>query len=57
MLRQVEGKKLIAFHYKVVEKMWNIYMWIDDVEGQYNEFVKRDAKINYELYDQQYGCR
>ncbi len=37
--------------------MWNIYMWVDDVEGLYNELVDRGAKIDYELCEQPYGCR
>jgi uncharacterized glyoxalase superfamily protein PhnB len=57
MLKQVEDTKFIVPHYKAVENMWNVYMWVDDVEGLYNELVKRGAKIDYELCDQPYGCR
>ncbi len=57
MLKQVDDTKFIVPHYKAVENMWNVYMWVDDVEGLYNELVKRGAKIDYELCDQPYGCR
>lgn len=57
MLSQAEDRKFIVPHYKAVEKMWNIYFWVDDVETFYKEMKERGAKIDYDLCDQPYGCR
>lgn len=57
MLSRVEDPKHIVPHHKVVDKMWNIYFWVDDVGSLYRELEKRGAKIDYGLCDQPYGCR
>ena len=57
MLKQVDYAKHIVPHFKVVENMWNIYFWVDDVETLYRDFRERGAKIDYDLCDQPYGCR
>ncbi len=57
MLSSVEDTKHIVPHYKVVDKMCNIYFWVNDVEALYHELVQRGATIDYELCDQPYGCR
>ena len=57
MLKQVDDTKYIVPHYKVVEQLWNVYFWVEDVESLFNEIVKKGATIDYELCDQPYGCR
>jgi uncharacterized glyoxalase superfamily protein PhnB len=57
MLSQVEDEKSIVPHYKVVEKMWNVYFWVDDVQALYQELKQRGATIDYDLCEQPYGCR
>ena len=57
MLSQVADPKFIVPHYKVVDKMWNVYFWVDDAEAMYRDLVKRGATIDYELHDTDYGCR
>ena len=57
MLSQVADPQAIVPHYKVVEKMWNVYFWVDDAKAMYDELVQRGAIIDYELCDQPYGCR
>jgi len=57
MLSQPEDSKFIVPHYKAVEKMWNVYFWVDDVEALYGELKGSGATIDYELCDQPYGCR
>ena len=57
MLSQVEDSKFIVPHYKAVEKMWNIYFWVDDAKSLFEELKDRGARIDYELYDAPYGCR
>ena len=57
MLSQVEDKKHIVPHYKVVQSMWNIYFWVDDVERIHDELKGRGATIDYDLCIQPYGCK
>ncbi len=57
MLSRVEDSKFIVPHYKVVEKMWNIYFWVDNVETLYKELKERGATIDYDIRDKPYGCR
>jgi len=57
MLSQAPDPKFVVPHYKVVKNMWNIYFWVDDVEGLYQELRQRGATIDYELCAQPYGCR
>ena len=57
MLSQVEDPKQIVPHYTVVPNMWNIYFWVDDVEGIYAELKDRGATIDYELGVKEYGVK
>ena len=57
MLSQVEDVKFIVPHCEVVEKMWNVYFWVNDADAMYEELNGRGVKIDYELCDQPYGCR
>lgn len=57
MLSQVKDKNEIKPHWKIVEKMWNVYFWVDDAESMYKEFQKRGAKIDYELYLTSYNVK
>jgi len=57
MLSQVDDPKFIIPHYKVVERMWNVYFWVNDADALYAELKSRGATIDYELCDQPYGCR
>ncbi|WP_027856597.1 VOC family protein [Marinobacterium jannaschii] len=57
MLSETDQPEKILPHYKVVQNMWNVYFWVDDVESLYAEFKAKGARIDYELCDQPYGCR
>lgn len=57
MLKQVDDEKFIVPHYKVVDKMWNVYFWVNDADKLYEELINLGANIDYELCDQPYGCR
>ena len=57
MLSQVDDPKFIIPHYKVVERIWNVYFWVNDADALYAELKSRGASIDYELCDQPYGCR
>lgn len=57
MLSCVDRDDAIRPHHKVVDSMWNVYFWVNDVEAIFQELQKRGAKIDYALCVQPYGCR
>lgn len=57
MLCQVKDKSEIMPHWKIVEKMWNVYFWVSDAELIYNEFINTGATIDYTLYVTPYNVR
>ena len=57
MLSQVEDSNYVVPHYKAVEKMWNVYFWVNDVNRLHAELKERGANIDYGICDQPYGCR
>jgi uncharacterized glyoxalase superfamily protein PhnB len=57
MLKQIDDHTRIAPRREVSAGLWDMYFWVDDVEALYQEFVNRQAKIDYALCDQPYGCR
>lgn len=57
MLSRVKDKSDIRPHWKIVDKMWNIYFWVDDVEAIYEEFQHRGATIDYTLYVTPYNVK
>lgn len=57
MLSFTDKENAIRPHHKVVENMWNVYFWVNDVEAIFQELQERGAKIDYALCDQPYGCR
>ena len=57
MLSQVEDADQIVPNHKVVENLWNVYFWVNDVNKLYEEVKSNGATIDYDLSDQPYGCR
>jgi predicted lactoylglutathione lyase len=57
MLAHADASKTLVPHWKIVEKMWNIYFWVDDVEAIYAEFQASGATIDYTLYLTPYGVK
>jgi uncharacterized glyoxalase superfamily protein PhnB len=57
MLCAAENEGDIRPNYKAVENLWNVYFWVDNVDAMYQEILKTNAKLDYELCDQPYGCR
>lgn len=56
MLCQVHPGTSITPHWKLVDCMWNVYLWVDDAQAMYDELKGRGAKIDYELGLKPYGC-
>lgn len=57
MLAQLGEGLTSVPHWKVVDKMWNIYFWVDDVETIYAELQNSGAIIDYTLYSTPWGVR
>ena len=57
MLAQAgRGAKLIP-NWKIVDKTWNVYFWVDDADALYHEVQKRGAIIDYTIYTTPWGTR
>ncbi|MCR9123624.1 MAG: bleomycin resistance protein [Phyllobacteriaceae bacterium] len=55
MLSQApEGHEIVP-NWKIVDKMWNAYFWVDDARAIYAEFQASGARIDYSLYEAPYG--
>jgi len=57
MLKQAVDPKHVVPHRTVSDSLWNVYFWVSDADALYAELVHREAKIDYGLCDQPYGCR
>ncbi len=55
MLSQAPVEHVIVPHWKIKDKLWNAYFWVDDARAMFDEFVKRGAAIDYDLCEQPYG--
>jgi predicted enzyme related to lactoylglutathione lyase len=51
-----EAERLLP-HWRIVDKMWNAYIRVDDVESIYAEVQERGAPIDYTIYDAPSGFR
>ena len=57
MLAQVEADKPFIPNWQIVEKMWDVYFWVDDVDTIYAEFQASGAIIDYSLYVAPHGVK
>lgn len=57
MLSQTSDARFVVPNYKAVEKMWDIYFWVEDAEAMYQELRARGATMDYDLCVQPYGAR
>ena len=49
-----EGHAIVP-HWRVRDKLWNAYFWVDDARAMYDELTGRGAAIDYELGEKPYG--
>jgi len=42
---------------KIVDKIWNVYIRVDDVDGISSEIQRRGTPIDYSLYNAPHGFR
>jgi predicted enzyme related to lactoylglutathione lyase len=47
----------IVPNWKIVDKVWNAYIRVDDAEAIYAEVQERGAGVDYTLYDAPHGFR
>lgn len=47
----------IVPNWKIVDKMWNVYIRVDDADAIYAELQERGAPIDYTIYDAPHGFR
>jgi hypothetical protein len=57
MLAQLGVGQSVKPYWQVVDKMWNIYFWVDDADALYAEFGKSGAIIDYTIYNTPWGVR
>jgi catechol 2,3-dioxygenase-like lactoylglutathione lyase family enzyme len=57
MLAQLGDDRADIPYWKIVDKMWNIYFWVDDVAAIYAEYQASGAIIDYTLYTTPYGVK
>ena len=51
-----ETERLVP-HWHIVEKMWNAYIRVEDVDALYAEVQARGTEIDYSIYDAPHGFR
>jgi catechol 2,3-dioxygenase-like lactoylglutathione lyase family enzyme len=51
-----DSERLVP-HWHIVEKMWNAYVRVEDVDALYVEVQERGTEIDYSLYDAPHGFR
>jgi len=57
MLGRVDDPGKIVPYWKIRDKMWNAYFWVDDADGLYAEMKAKGAKMDYGPCTQPYGVR
>jgi hypothetical protein len=57
MLAQVDDPTKIVPFWKIRDKMWNAYFWVDDADALYKEMKGKGTKMDYGPCTQPYGVR
>lgn len=57
MLVQAPARHTITPHWRIVDKMWNAYFYVHDIEALYAELIERGATIDYALYTAPHGTK
>jgi predicted enzyme related to lactoylglutathione lyase len=57
LLALADRPERLVPHWRIVDKMWNAYIRVDDVDAIYAEVQERGAGIDYTLYDAPSGFR
>lgn len=57
MLAQAPAKAILTPNWKIVDKTWNVYFWVDNADELYKELQERGATIDYTIYNTPWGTR
>ena len=57
LLALCDEPERIVPNWQIVDKTWNVFIRVDDVEAIYAELQERGATIDYTLYDAPSGFR
>jgi predicted enzyme related to lactoylglutathione lyase len=57
LLALAEDTSRLVPHWRIVDKMWNVYIRCDDADAIYAEVQERGAEIDYTIYDAPHGFR
>jgi predicted enzyme related to lactoylglutathione lyase len=57
LLALCADRSAIVPNWKLVDKMWNVYIRVDDADAIYTELQERGAPIDYTIYDAPHGFR
>jgi glyoxalase/bleomycin resistance protein/dioxygenase superfamily protein len=55
MLSQAPEDHAIVPYWKIKDKLWNAYFWVDDAKALYEEFLSAGMPIDYHLGIQSYN--
>jgi predicted enzyme related to lactoylglutathione lyase len=57
LLALAEKAEQIVPNWQIVDKMWDVYIRVDDVDAVYAEVQRRGASIDYTIYNAPHGFR
>lgn len=57
MFAQCENMEKHLPNWKLVEKMWDAYFWVDNIDELYDQLQKSGAIIDYSIYNAPHGVR
>jgi predicted enzyme related to lactoylglutathione lyase len=57
LLALAESSHTVVPNWRIVEKMWDVYIRVDDVDAVYAEVQERGAAIDYTIYNAPHGFR
>lgn len=55
MLAKAPAAHEIIPLWRIRDKTWNAYFWVDDAKALYQEYQAAGARIDYSLYEAPYG--
>lgn len=57
LLSLADPSHTVVPNWRIVEKMWDVYIRVDDVDAVYTEVQERGAAIDYTIYNAPHGFR
>jgi predicted enzyme related to lactoylglutathione lyase len=57
LLSLADPSHSVVPNWQIVEKMWDVYIRVDDVDAVYAEVQERGAAIDYAIYNAPHGFR